>query len=59
MINVADAFELVEGYDEFKKFNVILVDDVATTLATLQECAKVLKNAGYNRIDAVVLARAG
>ena len=37
--------------------NIILVDDVVTTGATLNECAKVLKQSGAKRIFAVVLAR--
>ena len=37
--------------------NVLLVDDVATTLTTLNECAKVLKSAGAKKIWGVVVAR--
>lgn len=36
--------------------HVVLIDDIATTGATLHECAKVLKNAGVERIDAWVIA---
>lgn len=35
---------------------VILVDDVASTCSTLNECAKVLKKAGVKTVYAVVLA---
>jgi ComF family protein len=35
---------------------VVLLDDVLTTGATLSECARVLKNAGAQRVDALVLA---
>lgn len=38
--------------------HVILVDDVITTGNTLHECARVLKKAGVQRVDALVFARA-
>ena len=37
--------------------HVILVDDIATTGATLDECAKVLKQAGVRRVDGWVVAK--
>lgn len=37
--------------------NVLLVDDVWTTGATLSECAKVLRQAGVKRVWGLVLAR--
>lgn len=36
--------------------HVVLVDDVATTCATLDACAHELKHAGVHRVDAIVVA---
>lgn len=37
--------------------NVILIDDVCTTGATVNECARVLKDSGARSVSALVLAR--
>lgn len=37
--------------------SIVLIDDVMTTGATLNECAKVLKSAGAARVDVLTLAR--
>jgi ComF family protein len=39
--------------------SILLIDDVATTGTTLNECAKVLKSAGAVRVWALVIARGG
>jgi len=58
--NILGAFEVTnlarEFYEPGKAF-VILVDDVATTLATLEEAAKALKKAGFPLVTSLVLAR--
>jgi ComF family protein len=56
--NVAGAFAVRSGHD-FKGRNVCLVDDIKTTGATLNECAKMLKQAGASKVFALVLAVAG
>ncbi|MDP3371776.1 MAG: ComF family protein [Candidatus Paracaedibacteraceae bacterium] len=38
--------------------NLLLIDDVMTTGATLNECARILKEAGAIHVDVLVLARA-
>lgn len=57
--NVADAFRVVEGApSKLRGAHVILVDDVVTTAATLNECAATLWNAGARIISYVTFGRA-
>ena len=56
--NVAGAFA-VRFRHKFTNRNICLVDDIKTTGATLNECAKTLKEAGASRVFALVLAVAG
>ena len=56
--NVAGAFAVRYGH-KFTGRVVCLVDDVKTTGATLNECAKTLKEAGASKVFALVLAVAG
>ncbi|MBI2459677.1 MAG: ComF family protein [Parcubacteria group bacterium] len=53
--NVKDCFEWRGG--NLKKRNIILIDDVVTTGATLNECAKVLKAAGAGEVWGLVVAK--
>ncbi len=55
--NVADAFT-VQHSALIKEKKIILVDDVLTTGATMNECARVLKDAGAGQVTALTLARA-
>jgi ComF family protein len=53
--NVRDAFQLARPIDP--GLVVVLVDDVATTGATLESCASVLKRAGATSVRALTAAR--
>lgn len=54
--NVRDCFKVKNTKTIINK-NILLVDDVLTTLATANECARMLLEAGANRIDVFALAR--
>lgn len=55
--NMKRAFALTRT-DAARGRHVVLVDDVATTGSTLNECARVLKRAGCRSVRCLVLARA-
>ena len=55
--NVRGAFALRRGRDVRGK-RVVLIDDVLTTGATAEECARVLRRAGAEYVGVLVLARA-
>ena len=54
--NISGLFSLGAGADVSGR-RVILIDDVSTTGATLNECAKVLKAGGAKEIFGLVIAR--
>ncbi len=54
--NIQGVFTVLKPAEIGRK-NILLVDDVATTGATLLECARVLKAAGARKISAIVVAR--
>lgn len=54
--NIRDSFGVNPDFD-FQGKNILLVDDVSTTGATLNEAARVLENAGAAKIYAAVVAR--
>lgn len=53
--NLKDVFVWVG--DSLEEKTILLIDDVYTTGATLNESAKVLKNRGSKRVDCLVLAK--
>jgi competence protein ComFC len=56
--NVAGAFAVRKGH-AFAGRTLCLVDDTRTSGATLNECARILKDAGAKKVYAFVLAAAG
>lgn len=52
--NLKDVFKVIE---DGKGRRIILVDDISTTKATLEEAAKTLKAAGWQKVYGLVLAR--
>ena len=59
--NIKGAFEINKNFSypnfSFQKKIIILIDDVATTCATLNECAKILKQNGAGEVWGLVVAR--
>jgi ComF family protein len=55
--NVRSAFAMRRGCSVTGK-RVVIIDDVMTTGATLEECARVLRRAGAQSVGALTLARA-
>ena len=55
-INLENAFA-IKNPENFSGKKIFLVDDVYTTGSTMQECAKVLKQAGAKNVWGIVIAR--
>ncbi len=54
--NIKDVYAC-QNADLIKGKNIILVDDVSTTGSTLDECARILKQAGVNEVWGFVVAK--
>ena len=57
LANIKNAFNITDGSKITGK-RILIVDDVFTTGATVNECAKVLLKSGAGRVDVLTLARA-
>jgi predicted amidophosphoribosyltransferase len=56
--NVLGAFEVNKKHrNMIKNKDILLVDDVSTSCATLRECAKILKRNGAKKVYGVTFAR--
>jgi predicted amidophosphoribosyltransferase len=55
--NVRDAFAVTRP-ERIRGHTVVLIDDVSTTGATLDACARVLRRAGATEVRAVTVAKA-
>lgn len=53
--NLKDSFKL-KNREEVEGKTILLIDDLITTGATLEECAKILKEAGANKVIGLCLA---
>ncbi len=54
--NVKGVFEVSKTTD-IKDKNILLVDDIITTGSTLDECSRVLKSAGANKVYCATIAK--
>ena len=55
-INIKNAF-MVKNIDKLKNKNILLFDDIYTTGSTVNECARILKEAGANRVGILTIAK--
>lgn len=54
--NIKEAFSL-KNKKEIKDKKILLIDDVYTTGSTMEECARILKEAGAEEVWGIVIAR--
>lgn len=56
VINIKNVFRIID-YKTIKDKNILIFDDIYTTGSTANECAKVLKIAGANRVGVLTIAK--
>jgi len=56
--NVRGAFAMSRGFVTLRGARLLLVDDVATSGATIMECARVLRRGGADTVSIAIIARA-
>lgn len=55
-INVQNAYKIINKEKLFNK-NVLLLDDIYTTGSTVNECSRMLKQAGANKVGVITIAK--
>ena len=54
--NVKNVYK-IQNMDKIINKKILLVDDIFTTGATLNECSKLLKQAGAKKVDVFTIAK--
>lgn len=54
--NVKNVYK-IQNMDKIINKKILLVDDIFTTGATLNECSKLLKQAGAKKVDIFTIAK--
>ncbi|MFL1780934.1 ComF family C-terminal domain protein [Candidatus Hepatincolaceae symbiont of Richtersius coronifer] len=57
LANLNAAFTIGSSNVDIKNKNILLIDDIITTGATIHECSKVLKKHGAKSVHVLVIAR--